>query len=289
MGYQSRMRSHGSSGRGHGVQRRKKARAKAAREKRHSGSSYALEEPNIPTLEEVSDRSVNRLRSLGNQRFALSPFSEHFGRWLVDVRDVMSEFESSPTITVDGQFLTERSQILSNVEADLEERRRKEATLDRITRDLSANRVLLEGIEEEYKDKTKEVEGRKAVEVKLISSSIDGIKEELGRIAQIKTGFFRRVSEKAKAQKMAETTERLNSEQEKLAAATQRFNTEKEKLREESEKKKQPIIAQMNDQQKEVENLEVDGSLETRHAACEALINAVDGLLQREKMLHQTS
>jgi chromosome segregation ATPase len=271
------------------VQRRKKTRAKAAKEKRRSSSSYLSEEHSVPTLEEVSDRTVNRLRSLGSQRFALSPFSEHFGRWLVDLRGVVSEFESSPTISVDGQFLTERSQILSNVEAGLEERRRKEATLDGITRDLSASRILLEGIEEEYKDKTKEVEGRKAVEIKHISNSIDVIKEEMDRIAQIKTGIFRRVSEKAKAQKMAEATERLNSEQEKLASATQRYSAEKEKLRAEYEKKKQPIIGQMQSQQKEVENLEVDGSLETRHAACEALINAVDGLLQREKTLHQTS
>ena len=288
MGYQSRMRSRGSGGRGHGMQRRKKTRAKAAKEKR-SDSSYLLEERSVPTLEEVSDRTLNRLRSLGNQRFALSPFSEHFGRWLVDLRGVVSEFESSPTISVDGQFLEERSQILSNVEAGLEERRRKEASLDGLTRDLSANRVLLEGIEEENKDKTREVEGRKALETKRISSSIDGIKDELDRIAQIKTGIFRRVSEKAKAQKMAEATQRLNSEQEKLASATQRFTAEKEKLRDEMEKKKQPIVGQMQIQQKEVDELEVDGSLETRHAACEALINAVDGLLQREKLLHQTS
>ena len=271
------------------MQHRKKSRAKAAKEKRRSGSSYLSEEHSVPTLEEVSDRTVNRLRSLGNQRFALSPFSEHFGRWLVDLRDVVSEFESSPTISVDGQFLEERSQILSNVEAGLEERRRKEAMLDGITRDFSANRVLLEGIEGEYSDKAKEVEGRKAGEVKRLSSSIDGIKEELSRIAQIKTGIFRRVSEKAKAQKMAEATQRLNSEQEKLAVATQRFTAEKEKLRDECEKKKQPIIGQMQLQQKEVEELEVDGSLEIRGAACEALINAVDGLLQREKVLHQTS
>jgi hypothetical protein len=265
------------------MQRRKKTRAKAAREKRRSGSGYLSEERSVPTLEEVSDRTVNRLRSLGNQRFALSPFSEHFSRWLVDLRGVVSEFESSPTISLDGQFLKERSQILSNVEAGLEERRRKEASLDGLTRDLSANRVLLEGIEEECKDKVKEVEGRKAVEMKRLSSSIDGLKEELDRIAQIKTGIFRRVSEKAKAQKMAEATQRLNSEQEKLASATQRFTAEKERLREEYEKKKQPIMGQMNDQQKEVEILEVDGSLETRRAACEALINAVDGLLRREK------
>jgi hypothetical protein len=246
-----------------------------------------LEEPHVPTLEEVSAKTLDRLRSLGNQRFALSPFSEHFGRWLVDLRNVVSEFESSPMISVDDQFLKERSQILSNVEVDLEERRRKEATHDGIIKNLSVNRILLGRIEEEYTDKTKEIEGRKANEIKRLSSSIDGLKEELDRIARIKTGIFRRVSEKAKAQKHAEATERLNSEQKQLAVAMQHFSAEKEKLRIEYEKKKQPVIDQMQDQQKEIDNLEVDGSLETRRAASEALINAVDGLLQREKSLHR--
>jgi len=283
------MGSRGSSGRGHEEPRRKKARAKARREKRRHSSSYVQEEQHAPTLEEVSDMTLNRLRSLGNQRFALSPFSEHFSRWLVDVRNVVSEFESSPTISVDDQFLKERSQILSNAEVDLEERKRREATLDGITKDLSANRVLLEGIDEEYADKAKEIEGRKAKEVKRLSSNIDGLKEELDRIARIKTGIFRRVSEKAKAQKVAEATQKLNSEEKELASATQHFNAEKEKLRGEFEKKKQPVIEQMQGQQKEIESLEIDGSLETRRAACEALISTVEGFLQRGKSsLHQT-
>jgi hypothetical protein len=280
------MRSSGSSGRGRAGPRRKKARAKAAREKRRSSSRYLLEERHVPTLEEVSARTLNRLRGLGNQRFALSPFSEHFGRWLVDLRDVVLEFESSPTIRVDDQFLKERSQVLSNVEVDFEERRRKEATLDGIIKGLSGNRILLGRIEEECTDKTKEIERRKANEIKRLSSSIDGLKEELDRIARIKTGIFRRVSEKAKAQKEAEATQKLNSEQKELALAMQNFSAEKEKLKDEYEKKKQPIIEQMLDQQKEIDNLEVDGSLETRRAASEALINAVDGLLQREKSIH---
>jgi len=239
------------------------------------------EEQHAPTLEEVSDRTLNGLRSLGNQRFVLSPFSEHFSRWLVDVRNVVFEFESSPAISVDDQFLKERSQILSNAEVDLEERRRKEATLDGITKDLSGNRILLDRIEEEYAERAKEIEGRKAREIKRLSSNIDGLKEELGRIARIKTGIFRRVSEKAKAQKEAEATQRLNSEQEELESATQQFNAEKEKLRDEYGKNKQPVIKQMQDQQKEIETLEIDGSLETRRAACDALINTVEGLLQR--------
>lgn len=71
MGYQPGMRSPRNSGRGRGMSRREKAKARG--QKRRSSGSYILEENHVPTSEEVADRTLNRLRNLGNQRFALSP------------------------------------------------------------------------------------------------------------------------------------------------------------------------------------------------------------------------
>jgi hypothetical protein len=244
-------------------------------------------EDHAPNLEEVADRTLNRLRSLGNQRFALSPFNEHFSRWLRNLTDVLSEFESSPAISVDDQFVKERSQILSNVELELEQRRREEVSLEETVKDLSnsarANRILLERIDEEYTTRTREIEERKTSEVKRLSGNVDGLREELDQIAQMKTGIFRAISKKARAQKEAEATQRLNLAQRKLALTLQQFTTEQEGLREEHDRKKQPIIEQIRDQQKEIEKQEIDGSLENRRAACEALLNAVNALLQRKK------
>jgi chromosome segregation ATPase len=281
MGYQSRMRTRGSFGRGHGVQQRKKAKVKG--QKRRSGGSYALEETHVRTSEEVLAEVLNRLRSLGNQRFVLSPFSEHFDRWSGTLRDAVFEFESSPPIGVDDQFLKERSQILSNVELELEERRREEASLDKITESLSGKRALLEQIEEEHYAKTRELEGQEASEIKRLSAQVEGIREELDRIAKMKTGILRRFSERARKQKVAEATQRLNSAQTDLASATEHFSAEKQRLRTEYEKKKRPITEQIRDLQKEVENLEIDGSLEARRAACEALADAVSALVRRKR------
>jgi len=262
--------------------RREKAKAKARRQKRRSSGSYVSEENYVPTSD-VADRTLNRLRNLGSQIFALSPFSEHFGRWLVDLRVVLSEFESSPTVGVDDQFVKERSQILSNVELDLEERRRKEASGEEAFKSLSDNRILLDQIEEEYAGSKKEIEGRRDAEIKRLSSNVDGLKEELDRISRMKTGIFRAVSKKAKAQKEAEATQRLNSAQGELALAVHTFTAEQQRLRDEYERRKQPITEQMRDQQKESEDQEIDGSLEVRRVACEALINAVNELLARAK------
>jgi DNA segregation ATPase FtsK/SpoIIIE-like protein len=282
MGYQPRVRSPRNSGRGRGIPRREKAKAKAARRKRRSSGSYMLEGKHVSTSEEVADRTLSRLRNLGNQKFVLSPFNEHFDPWLGSLRDVLSEFESNPAVSVDDQFVKDRSQILSNVELKLEERRRQEASSLEVLKSLSDNRILLERTEKEYTARTKEIEERKRSEIKSLSSNMNGLKEELDRLARTKTGIFRAMSKKAKAQKEAEANQRLNLAQRELASAMQRFTAEQERLRDEYERRKQPITEQMRDQQKKIEDQEIDGSLEARQAACEALANAVNALKQRK-------
>jgi len=260
--------------------RHEKVKAKAKGRKRRSGGSY-MSETHVLSSEEVADRALNRLRILGKQRFALPPFSEHFNRWLLDLRDVLSEFESSPNISVDDQFAKERSQILSNVELDLEERRRKEAPREEAIKSLSDTRILLKRIEEEYITKAKEIERRKDDGIKRLSSKVDGLREELNHITRTKTGILERILRKVEEQKETKAIQRLKSAQEELASTIQYFTAEQEKLRNEYERGKRPVIEQMRDHQKEVENQDTDSSLETRRIACEALINAVNALLQR--------
>jgi len=280
MGYRSRTGSPRASGRGYGTSRHEKAKARRRKHRTVGGS--ILEETHVATMEEVVDRTLKRLRNLGSQTFASSPYSEHFSRWLMNLTDVLSEFESSPTISADDQFIKERSQILSNVELELEERRREEASLMDSIKSLSDSKILLQRIEEEYATRAREIEGRKNSEIKRLYTNIDSLRGELDAIAQMKTGLFRGISKKNKAQKETETTQRLNTARAELELAMLGFTAEREKLREELERKKQPIIEQIRDNQKEIESLETDGSLEDRRVACEALVNAVNALLQRK-------
>ena len=281
MGYRSQTRSPRNAGRGRESPRRERTKARGQRHP--SSGKYLPEENHVPTSEEVVEKTLGRLRILGNQIFGLSPFHEYFDDWMVNLRDVLSDFESSPTISVDDQFLKECSQILSNVELELEERRCKEVSHDGAIKRLSDNRSLLERIDEEYANRTREIEGRKNSKIKRLSGNVEGFKEELDRIAQMKTGIFRSITKKARAQKEAEATQRLNSTQSELQLTMQNFTAEQEKLRNEYEERKQPIIEQIQNLQKEIENPEIDDSLEARRAACEALVSAVNALPQRAR------
>lgn len=269
----------------HKMSRRKRVKDKATEKERHQLSdNYASEEKKATVSKEFVDRVLNMLHNLGNQRFGLPPFSQYFDHWLMNIRDVISEIESSPTLCVDDQFEKEISQILSNVKNNLEKIRREEISLEEAFRSLLDNRGMLKKTEEEYVNKKKEIKTRKDSQIKLLSNNVVNIKEELDHIAQMKKGFLRIISKNAKAQKEKEVTQRLNSVERELALATTNFATEEEKLQEEYEEKKKPVIEQIEDLKKETENQEIDCSQEDRRIACQGLVNAVISLLQRITM-----
>jgi DNA mismatch repair ATPase MutS len=242
-----------------------------------------LEENPVPTSEEAAEKTLSRLHNLGNQTFAFFPFSEYLDNWLVNLKGVLTDFESSPSISVDEQFVKERSQILSNIELELEKERRKETSLKEAVKSLSNSKAILERIEEEYATGVTRIEGRRNSEIKHLNGKIDSLKAELADIARMKAGIFRAVSRKAKKQKERETTQKLNAAQRELELVAQNSTAEKERLRDEYERNKPPVIEQIRAHEKEVEHIETDGSLEDRRLACEALVNAVNGLLQRKK------
>mgnify|MGYP001136893835 CR=1 FL=1 len=283
MGYKPQVRAPQDYGRRQERSGRERAKAKAAKKKHRSSRRQVLEEKHVPTLEEAVERTLSSLRILGNQRFALPPFYEHFNRWLDNLSNVLSEFELNPTVKVDGQFINERSQILSNVRLQLEEVRRIEASQEKAVRNLSESRNLLERIEKEHASKVKEVEERKNREINRLSRNVESLRQELDKIAKIKIGIFRAVSKKEKAQKEAEATRKLNSAQEKLESAMRSFTKEQEQLQDEYERRKQQTLKQIQNQQKRIETQESDRSLEIRQAACESLANAMKILLQRKK------
>jgi hypothetical protein len=281
------MRTPRAYGRGSVTSRHEKAKARGSRHQPVSGST--LERNHVATAEEVVEKTLKRLHTLGSQRFASSPYSEHFDRWLMNLTDVLSEFESSPNINVDDQFLRECSRILSNVELALKERRRVEASLEEALKGLSASKSLLARIKADYASKAREIRVQKSREIRRLNSDIGSLREELVDVARMKTGLFRGISKKDRDKKETETTQEVDTRQRKLELAMLEFTFAEERLQDEYERKRQPIIEQIKDRQKKIENLETDGSLEDRWFACEALLDAVNALLQRKKLSHRRS
>ena len=282
MGYQPRASAPQDYGRRQERSGHERAKAKAEKRKRRSSYGYVPEEKHTPTLEEVAGRTLNSLRILGSQRFALPPFYEHFDRWLANLQDVLSEFESSPAVSVDERYVKERSKIVSRINIQLKKVRRNEASREATAKKLSENKSFLGRIEKEYAAKSKEVEERKNRETSKLTRNLDVLREEQTHIAQTKTGIFSFLK-KTEKPKQAEATQKLSLAQEHLRLTETNFAAEREQLRDEYEKLKRLVTDQVRDLQKEAENEDTDLSLEHREAACESLANAVNTLIQRKK------
>jgi hypothetical protein len=97
----------------------------------------------------------------------------------------------------------------------------------------------------------------------------------------MKTGISP-LARRAKLHKKAEVAQKLDSIKSELESVVKAFSVEQEKLHDEYERRKQTVIEQVRNLEKEVEGLDTDGSVEDRRVACEALVNAVNGLVQRK-------
>ncbi len=284
MGYGQHGGSRRGSGREYGRPKREKIKGKVKGQKHRSANSYVSDDVHVLTPEENASRILIRLGNLGSQRFAVSPYDQYFASWLMDLKTVMFEFESCFTIEADDLFIKIRSQAIANVETEFEKLRREQTSRKETRGNLSDNKLLLEQTEKEYASKTRELARQKDLELNRLSRKVENLKEDLNSIASVKTGIFRGISKKAKEQKEAEGVQRLDSARKELALVEQQFITGQEKLRDEYEAKKQPVIKRIADQQKEIENQEIDRSQEARRTACETLANAITALLERREM-----
>jgi hypothetical protein len=280
MSYRPQTSSRRKPGRGRGKLRHKKAKRKG--QKNRSGGKYLLEKREAPTFEEVVDKTLGRLRRLGGQVFAFSPFSQYFDDWLLSLKSVLSEFESNPAVNVDEEFVKERSQAIADVELKLAERRREEAVLEKATRMLAKQNNLLVQTDTEYTRATQKLASERKREVKRLTRRVHDLEEELEEANQTKASIFSPFARRAKSQKTAEVTRKLDAAKSELESVVKEFEVKQEKLHDEYEKKKQAVIEQVRSLEKKVEDLETDGSVEDRQVACEELVNAVKALHQRK-------
>jgi hypothetical protein len=280
MSYGSQRGSRHGTGRGRGKVRHEKAKRKG--QKHRSGGKYLLEASETPTFEEVVEKTLGRLSTLGAQTFAFSPFSPYYEDWLLSLKSVLSEFELNPAVNVDEVFVKERSQAIADVELKLAERRREEAVLEKATLMLAKQNNVLVQTDTEYTRATQKLASERKREVKRLTRRVHDLEEELEEANQTKASIFSPFARRAKSQKTAEVTRKLDAAKSELESVVKEFEVKQEKLHDEYEKKKQAVIEQVRSLEKKVEDLETDGSVEDRQVACEELVNAVKALHQRK-------
>jgi hypothetical protein len=254
---------------------------KTKEKKQRSGAKYLQEETPEVTAQEVADKTLGVLGKLGNQIFALSPFSQYFDDWLVNLRQVISEFESSPTIKVDEQFVKERSQIFLDVEGALAEKKLQESNLTDEAKALADNNHLIVETDKAYAEKTRELSNKRNADVQRLTHKIRELEDEAVNQQEIKISIFKPMARRSSAQKLAQTNQDLKDAKNELEVTLQNFTAEQEKLHDNYEKRKQELNETSDRLHRELEKLETDTSTSARQAACNALANAINALLKR--------
>jgi len=268
-------------GAGQKFQKSQHEKAKAKAEKRKVGGKYVEETP-LPSQEEAVEKVLNSLRKLGTQVFALSPFSQYFDDWLVALRNVLSEFESSPAANADEQFVKELTQTLLDVERELAEKRLKETASQESANALSEENHRLADMDAENAAKNKEIAEKRNADINRLTKNVHDLEGEVERTGHMKTSFFG-FTKKAKARKLDEVSQKLNAAKSELELAVQNFTVEQEKVHDDYEKRKQATMERVQSLEKELAQLETDSSLQARQTVCNNLANLVQDLVQRKK------
>src|SRR5208283_4891049 len=213
--------------------------------KQQLSGNYHQEETEI-SAKEVVEKNLGFLSKFGNQVFALSPFSHYFDDWLMNLRQMISEFESNPAIKVDEQFVKERSQIFLDVEGALAEKRFQETNLTGEAKELADNNHLLVETDKEYAEKTRELSFKRNADVQRLSHEILELEDDVASQEEIKIRFFHVMARKRAAEKLAQTKQNLKSTKNGLEVALQSFTADQEKLHDIYEKKKQEITEKVD-------------------------------------------
>ena len=253
---------------------------KAKERKQRSGSKYLQEETEVSSTE-VTQKTLGILNKLGTQIFALSPFSQYFDDWLVNLRQTVSEFESNSVINIDEQFVKERSQIFLDVEAALAQKRLQESNLTEEEKALVDTNHLMVETDKEYAEETRERSCKRNADVQRLSTKIRGLEDKVSSQQEIKISFYKFTARRKAADQLAQTQQELKSTKNELEVTLQNFTAEQEKMHDNYEKRKQELTEKSDSLHKELEKLETDTSLNIRQEAANALANAINTLIQR--------
>jgi hypothetical protein len=257
--------------------REKKAKAKKPRQ----GAKYLREETPQASPKEVAERTLGGVARLGSQIFALSPFSQYYDDWLVNLRQVVSEFESNTAIKVDETFQKARAQIFLDVEVALAEKKIAESNLSTEAKALADNNHKIADADKEYAEQTRELSNKRNSDIQRLTNKVRMLEDDLAAQQQVKLGFFKFKEKRLAAEKLAKTQSDLTAAKNELEVITQSFNAEQDKLHDNYEKHKQELFEISDRLHKELEKLETDTSAEARQTACNALTEAINALLQR--------
>lgn len=237
---------------------------------------------------------LNAIDHLGNQRFGLPPFTEHFQRWRKDVNRLITEFQTQFPNATDQQFRSAIDAIFTLLNQALTQRENLEnAETNELTvlqQQLAKCELFISKLEHEHNKQTSEL--RKQFEQKSdqLKDQIDALDRQRLSIIRKRVSFLQRILRRPEAQ-LEESNTQIQSKQEKLREVETTLEQNLSKQREHDLANQKDLLEEretLRNKIAEFKETRTDDALEIRADICKQLHNAITNAVERAEK-QQTS
>jgi chromosome segregation ATPase len=268
--------------------RRGATKKQALKEKRTSQENAFPYQEVIPVDQhEVSSRITNALEHLGNQRFALPPFYEHFQRWIKDVESVLADFEHSIPEAADTQYEATISTLMSNMRNELTKRIDGEMTLSsqvtELQKQLSTYDIEISELEKEQRNRTNEAKRGYERSIDKIRGEIDALDAQRLKLLRKKPSVLDRILARSRV-KIEGSSHSLQSKRSAIHGKQEKLKEQLDGLRSNYQEKKREVSMREDELRQQLAKLKdstLDDGLEIRKNVCEQIRRAVEASLDR--------
>jgi hypothetical protein len=226
---------------------------------------------------EVSSRAMNALEHLGNQRFGMLPFAEHFQRWIVDIESVLNDFRNSLPGAINESLDKAVTQLVSNIRNELNTRIEAEKTLSakiaESQSELSANEREMAELEAQQRTMTNEARRTSERSIRKLRGEIDALDSERLKLLRHKPTVLERIFGSAKV-RIEGNSRSIQSRRTDLQSKEEDLKRRLRALRSNYEEKRKPLAErqmQLKEELTKLRTVTLDDALEIRKVACENL------------------
>jgi len=263
---------------------------KTSRDRKDEEEAYIYREPVLVDSGQLSASVMNALGHLGNQRFPLPPFSEHFNRWTKDIDAVLAEFTASLPDAADDEYKSTISKLIGDVKGEFDKRIQAEtklaAELSELQHQLATCELELSMVEQEERKRKEEVKRGHEKSKRKLLNEIEVIDRRRLNLLRKKPTVLERIFGRSKAE-LEDSTSKIQARKQTLEGTEKGFQLEMNELKTDYEARRKKLVERDSALKEKLSNLKsssVDDALEIRKRTCEALRQAVAGSVQRLNM-----
>lgn len=258
-------------------------------------SSKRVREPNNTRLyvakeavdcAQVLSNVLNALDHLGNQRFMLPPFSDHYERWLKDLQSLLNDFETQLPQVVDTSLRDEIAKNMNEIQENLADRIKAESTqsveLTKLQQQLARYDSELSQLEHTHRTQTQNLRRQYEKNSQKIRDEIARLDRRRTQILRRNANIFRRLFRKSD-NSIAETGIALDSRRAQLKDGEQNLQNDLRKRDEEYTANRQRLIVEIDGLRRKIRDPAnvSDDALDVRRQTCERIHAAITVASQR--------